>query len=262
METAFEIFVRISVFVGLFVVIGTLEWRFPRRARQHNHYHRWWGNVSISFINQGLTRVFIPLSAVSLAITCGQQGWGLLNQVTLPGWAKFIIALICLDLVIYWQHRIYHQVPLLWRFHRIHHADTAFDLSTGIRFHPGSILLSALIKLGAVAALGPAAVAVLVFEVLLNATSLFNHSNLRLPNGLDRLLRRIMVTPDMHRVHHSVQPEEMQRNFGFNFPWWDWLFRSYLAQPESGHEAMTLGLPQFREETALSQLLLQPFRKS
>lgn len=206
--------------------------------------------------------MLLPASAIALAIHAENSGWGLFGAVDFPSWVEVIAAVLILDLVIYVQHVVYHAVPLLWRFHRMHHADTEFDLTTGIRFHPGSVLLSGFIKLAAVLVLGPAPVAVLIFEILLNATSLFNHSNLRLPDSLDRVLRLLVVTPDMHRVHHSSDADETDRNFGFNFPWWDRVFRTYRAQPALGHVRMVIGLTQFREprERLLGRMLTQPFR--
>jgi sterol desaturase/sphingolipid hydroxylase (fatty acid hydroxylase superfamily) len=173
-----------------------------------------------------------------------------------------VLSVVILDLAIYLQHVLFHAVPALWRLHRMHHADLEFDVSTGLRFHPVEILLSTVIKLAVVAALGAPALAVVIFEVLLNATSMFNHSNVRVPLGIDRMLRWLVVTPDMHRVHHSITPRETNSNFGFNLPWWDRLFGTYRAQPQAGHEAMTIGIEQFRDvrELRLDRMLLQPFR--
>ena len=186
----------------------------------------------------------------------------LLNALALPAWLSVVLAVVLLDLAIYLQPVMFHAVPALWRLHRMHHADLDFDVTTGARFHPIEILLSMALKLGVVAALGAPALAVLVFEVLLNATAMFNHANARLPEGLDRVLRWIVVTPDMHRVHHSVVPRETNSNFGFNLPWWDRLLGTYHAQPAAGHTAMTIGLEQFRDprDLWLDRLLAQPFR--
>ena len=262
MSTAFEAGLRLSFFVGIFALLAILEAVFPRRNRYQTRRLRWSNNLSLSLLNQVVTLVVIPLTAVALAILMEREGWGLLNLVTLPTAIEYLAAILLLDLTIYWQHRMYHAVPILWRFHRVHHADTDFDVSTGIRFHPISILLSALIKIGAVVLIGPAALAVLIFEVLLNATSLFNHSNFKIVPAVDRYLRNILVTPDMHRVHHSSDPAELRCNFGFNFPWWDHLFGSYLAQPKTGHQDMEIGLTSFRDarEQQLPHLLTQPFR--
>jgi sterol desaturase/sphingolipid hydroxylase (fatty acid hydroxylase superfamily) len=211
-----------------------------------------------------LLRLAFPLLAVGLAALAARQGWGLLNRGTLPAWLAFGLAVLALDLTIYLQHVMFHAVPALWRLHRMHHTDLDFDVTTGLRFHPIEIALSMGIKLAAVTVLGPPPAAVLVFEVLLNGTALFNHGNIRLPLALDRVLRLLLVTPDMHRVHHSIFPSETNSNFGFNLPWWDRLCGTYRAQPRDGHDAMTIGIDQFREprELWLHRLLVQPFRGS
>jgi sterol desaturase/sphingolipid hydroxylase (fatty acid hydroxylase superfamily) len=197
-----------------------------------------------------------------MALLASERGWGLLNIFAVPGWLAFLVSLLLLDLAIYLQHVMFHAVPALWRLHRMHHADLEFDVTTGLRFHPIEILLSMALKLAIVVALGPPAIAVLVFEVLLNGTALFNHSNIRIPLGLDRILRLIVVTPDMHRVHHSIHPSETNSNFGFNLPWWDRLLGTYRAQPREGHEGMTIGIEQFRtpRDLWLDQMLIQPLR--
>ena len=186
-----------------------------------------------------------------------------LHPLALPALAQVVIAVVVLDLVIYLQHVLFHAIPVLWRLHRMHHADLEFDVTTGVRFHPVEIIISMVIKIGVVAALGAPALGVLAFEVLLNATSMFSHSNVRLPQPIDRVLRWIVVTPDMHRVHHSIERRETDSNFGFNLPWWDRLFGTYRPQPEAGHEGMTLGIPQFRDphELRLDRMLLQPLRE-
>jgi len=207
-------------------------------------------------------RVLLPITAVGLALIAEAHGIGLFNMIALPTWASIVLSVMLLDLAIYLQHVLFHAVPALWRLHRMHHADLEFDVTTGLRFHPIEILLSTGIKLVVVAALGTPAAAVLIFEVLLNATSMFNHSNIRVPAQIDRILRWFVVTPDMHRVHHSILRRETNSNFGFNLPWWDRLLGTYRAQPAAGHEAMTIGIEQFREprELALDRMLLQPFR--
>ncbi|NIP14953.1 MAG: sterol desaturase family protein [Pseudomonadales bacterium] len=257
-----EPLVRLGVFFGVLVMLAILEAALPRRRRQVSRMARWPSNLGLSAFNQVILRLLLPASAVVLAARMQQDGSGLLAQMTLPAWIDLIAAILILDLAIYLQHRLYHAVPVLWRFHRMHHADLDFDVTTGIRFHPVSLLLSGLIKLSVVLIIGPSPVAVLVFEVLLNATTMFNHSNLRIPPGLDRLLRLVIVTPDMHRVHHSSNPDETNRNFGFSFPWWDLLFRTYRDQPALGHEGMTIGLEEFRSEheLRLDRMLSQPFR--
>lgn len=257
-----EIYIRLGCFIGLFALLATLESWFPRRVRKVTRRLRWPSNLGVSVLNQIVVRLILPASAIALAMVVEQNGWGLLGMVEAAPWIELVLAVLALDLTIYWQHRAFHAVPLLWRFHRMHHADTEFDVTTGIRFHPLSIVPSAFIKLGAVLLIGPAPVAVLIFEVLLNATSLFNHSNLRVPPALDRLLRLLVVTPDMHRVHHSSDASETNTNFGFNFPLWDRIFGSYQAQPAKGHIDMEVGLERFRElqEQRLDRMLLQPFR--
>ncbi len=209
----------------------------PRRKRSHSRLARWPSNIAISILNTLVLRVVLPSGVVGLALLAQAQGWGLLNAFDFPLWVSIVAAILVLDFVIYLQHVMFHAVPLLWRFHRMHHADLDIDVTTGARFHPVEIILSILIKLAAVAALGPPVVAVVMFEVLLNATSMFNHSNVRLPLALDRVLRLIVVTPDMHRVHHSVIPADTNSNFGFNVPWWDRLCGTYKAQPRGATTA-------------------------
>jgi sterol desaturase/sphingolipid hydroxylase (fatty acid hydroxylase superfamily) len=234
----------------------------PRRHLAIGRATRWPGNLGIVVIDSLLVRLVFPTAAVGIALIAEARGWGLLHVWEIPAWLAIVAGVIALDLAIYLQHVLFHAVPVLWRLHRMHHADLEFDVTTGVRFHPVEILLSMGIKLGVVAALGTPAVAVLVFEVLLNATSMFNHGNVRLPVRLDRMLRWIVVTPDMHRVHHSVAARETNSNFGFNLPWWDRLFGTYRAQPAAGHDRMTIGIDQFRDprELRLDRMLLQPFR--
>lgn len=260
---AAEPLIRFGVFAVVLVVLLAWELLAPRRRLTVGRWPRWPGNVGVVVIDTVLVRILFPTAAVVLALVAEANGWGLLNFVAVPDWLAILMAIILLDLVIYAQHVLFHANALLWRMHRMHHADLDIDVTTGIRFHPGEILLSMVIKLGAVAALGAPALAVMFFEVLLNATSMFSHSNIRLPAGVDRWLRRILVTPDMHRVHHSIVMRETQSNFGFNLPWWDHLFGTYRAQPTAGHAAMTIGIPQFRDpaELRLDRMLLQPLRQ-
>jgi sterol desaturase/sphingolipid hydroxylase (fatty acid hydroxylase superfamily) len=257
-----EPYIRLGAFLGVFALMALWEVLAPRRARTASRWVRWPSNLAVTAINTGLVRLVFPAAAVGVALLGEARGWGLLNAVALPTWAKVALAVVALDLVIYLQHVMFHAVPALWRLHRMHHADLDIDVTTGARFHPVEILLSMVIKLATVAALGAPALAVLIFEVLLNATSMFNHSNVRMPAGLDRVLRWFLVTPDMHRVHHSIVPRETNSNFGFNAPWWDRLFGTYRAQPEAGHDGMTIGIAQFREprELWLDRLLIQPLR--
>jgi sterol desaturase/sphingolipid hydroxylase (fatty acid hydroxylase superfamily) len=254
--------IRLAFFFGVLAALMAAEAALPRRRRAIPRLTRWSGNLGIVVVDTVLLRLLFPLAAVGFALIAEQRGWGLFNAIEVPGWLAFVVSLLALDLAIYLQHVMFHAVPALWRLHRMHHADLDFDVTTGLRFHPIEILLSMGIKIGVVAALGPPAVAVLVFEVLLNATSMFNHSNLRLPLGLDRVLRWLVVTPDMHRVHHSIHPNETNSNFGFNFPWWDRLLGTYRAQPRDGHEAMTIGIEQFRTpgDLRLDRMLIQPLK--
>ena len=254
--------IRLGFFVGIFAVVALGELAAPRRTPSQPRWLRWYANIGIVALNTAAVRLLVPMVPVALAVLAEERGWGVLNMVALPFWLEVAIAVVVLDLVIYLQHVMVHAVPALWRLHRMHHADLDFDVTTGARFHPFEILLSVALKLGTVMILGPAALAVVIFEVLLNGTSMFNHGNLRLPAGLDRALRLLVVTPDMHRVHHSDIAAETNSNFGFNFPWWDRLFGTYRAQPELGHEAMTIGLDSFRDpaELHLHNLLLQPFK--
>lgn len=259
---AYEPFIRLSAFGGVFVAMTVWELLGPRRKQVIGRGPRWPNNLGVVVADTLLVRLVFPTTAVGVALFAEAHGWGLFNTLTLPVWIEVLSSILLLDLAIYFQHVLFHAVPALWRLHRMHHADLEFDVTTGLRFHPIEIVLSMMIKLAVVAALGVPAVAVLVFEVLLNATSMFNHSNIRIPLGFDRLLRWLVVTPDMHRVHHSILSRETNSNFGFNLPWWDRLFGTYRAQPSSGHDAMTIGIEQFREprELGLDRMLLQPFR--
>jgi sterol desaturase/sphingolipid hydroxylase (fatty acid hydroxylase superfamily) len=257
-----ESLLRLATFAGIFATMAVWEILRPRRNQTLGRATRWPGNIGIVVLDTILIRLLFPTTAVGLALVGEAHGWGLLHAITLPAWAEVLLGIIALDLAIYLQHVLFHAVPALWRLHRMHHADQEIDVTTGARFHPIEILLSMGIKLGVVFALGVPAVAVLLFEMLLNATSMFNHSNVRMPAWLDRVLRLIVVTPDMHRVHHSVVARETNSNFGFNLPWWDRLFGTYRDQPAAGHEAMTIGIEHFREpaEQRLDRMLTQPFR--
>lgn len=253
---------RLSAFFGVFVVIALGECAAPRRVLALPRRARWPGNLGMVALNTVLVRALVPTALVGVALTAQAHGQGGLNIVTWPVWVEILVAVIVLDLVLYLQHVLFHAVPVLWRLHRMHHADVDFDVTTGVRFHPLEIGVSLAIKAAAVALLGASAAAVIVFEVLLSATSLFNHGNLRLPVRLDAWLRLVVVTPDMHRVHHSSQPRETNSNFGFNLPVWDRVLGTYRAQPEAGHAEMEIGLDTFREagDSRLDRLLAQPFR--
>lgn len=254
--------VRLVAFFAVLLVMAFWEVAAPRRRREIPRILRWSNNLAIVVLDTLLVRLTFPIVAVGLAVLAQERGWGLFNVIDVPRWLAFAASVLVLDLAIYLQHVMFHAVPALWRLHRMHHADLEFDVSTGLRFHPVEIALSMGIKLAVVAALGPPAVAVLVFEVLLNATAMFNHSNVHIPPAIDRVLRSLVVTPDMHRVHHSIHPHETNSNFGFNLPWWDRLLGTYRAQPRDGHEGMAIGIEQFRTRRDLwiDRLLIQPFR--
>jgi sterol desaturase/sphingolipid hydroxylase (fatty acid hydroxylase superfamily) len=257
-----EPLIRLSAFAAIFAAMAAWEIAAPRRERKLARGTRWPGNIGVVVLDTLLVRLLFPTTAVGLALIAEARGWGLFHALDIPTWAAVPAAVIALDLAIYLQHVLFHAVPALWRLHRMHHADLEIDVTTGARFHPIEILLSMGIKLGVVAALGAPAAGVLAFEVLLNVTSMFNHSNVRMPAWLDRVLRWIVVTPDMHRVHHSIAARETNSNFGFNLPWWDRLFGTYRDQPAAGHNAMTLGVERFRDpaEQRLDRMLTQPFR--
>ena len=242
-----EPLIRLVAFAGIFVAMAVWEVLAPRRDQKLARGTRWPSNIGIVVLDTVLVRLVFPTTAVGLALVAEGRGWGLFRALDLPAWASVPLAVVALDFAIYLQHVLFHAVPALWRLHRMHHADLEIDVTTGARFHPIEILLSMGIKLGIVAVLGTPAVAVLAFEMLLNATSMFNHSNVRMPIWLDRVLRWIVVTPDMHRVHHSIVARETNSNFGFNLPWWDRLFGTYRDQPAAGHETMTIGIEQFRD---------------
>jgi len=258
-----EPLIRFSVFIAILAAMGLLQALFPRRRLQLG-YHRWPANLSIVVLDVVLLRLLLPVGAVGAALWAEQTGFGLMYWLSVDGVVAVFASLILLDLVIYAQHRVFHAAPWLWRLHRVHHADQEIDVSTGLRFHPIEILLSMLIKMTAVALLGAPVAAVLLFETLLNGMAMFNHSNVRLPLGFDAALRCLVVTPDMHRVHHSVLPRETNSNYGFNLSFWDRLFGSYVAQPERGHDAMSIGLAEFQSGRAdsLKDLLYMPFLDS
>ena len=260
--TTAEPLIRLAFFAGVLATLALWEAMAPRRAQTVGRVRRWPSNLGVVAVDTVVLRILFPTAAVGFAILAEERGWGLLNTLALPPWSEALIAVVVLDLVIYLQHVLFHSVPLLWRLHRMHHADLEFDVTTGVRFHPVEIVISMVIKIGVMAALGAPAVGVLAFEVILNATSMFSHSNVRLPPAFDRVLRWIVVTPDMHRVHHSIERRETDSNFGFNLPWWDRLFGTYRPEPEAGHTGMTLGIPQFRDprELRLDRMLLQPLR--
>ena len=252
--------VRLGCFLGVTATVALWEAWAPRRTRVLRRLQRWPANIGMALINTLTVRLLLPSAAVGAALAAAEHGWGIFNIVSLPSWTAVLLSLLLLDLTIYVQHVLFHVIPPLWRLHRMHHSDVDLDVTTGARFHPVEILLSALLKIGAVTALGAPVLAVIVFEVVLNAVAMFNHANAGLPRAFDRVLRWVVVTPD---IHHSAVPEETNRNYGFNLPWWDKLFGTYRAQPAAGHVGMTIGLAIFREakQQRPIPLLTQPFRR-
>ena len=254
--------IRMSFFFGMLVLIGLWELAAPKRALTISKSVRWINNLGLVFFNSFMLRVLFPAAAVGVAVFASEQGWGLFNYVEVPFWFEVVASVVIMDFVIYVQHVMVHAIPVLWRLHRLHHADLDYDVTTGARFHPIEIILSMLIKFATILLLGPAVIAVIIFEVMLNATAMFNHGNISLPKTLDKYLRLILVTPDMHRVHHSIEDDEANSNFGFSLPWWDRLFGTYRDQPRAGHQAMTIGINIYRDPKQVSWLpgmLMLPF---
>lgn len=252
--------IRLLAFVGVLAVMMSAEAIWSRRPRTIDPLIRWPGNFGVAMLGSILV-MLLPITAIGMALHAATNGTGLFNTLEVPAAIAIPLSLLLLDLLIYWQHRVFHAIPLLWRVHRMHHKDLEIDASTGLRFHPFELLLSMLIKLAAIALLGTPALAVLIFEIALNGCSIFNHANVKLPERLDSLLRKFIVTPDMHRVHHSTVPAETNSNFGFCLSWWDRLFGSYIAQPGLGHDGMKIGLAKHRKRTVLrpDQMLADPF---
>jgi sterol desaturase/sphingolipid hydroxylase (fatty acid hydroxylase superfamily) len=254
--------IRLTAFFSIFAIMALWEIASPCRKLRFTRAQRWLSNIGIVILNTLLLRLLFPAAAVGMAAFTTQAGWGILNEYPLPPWLSIIIAVVIMDMVIYLQHVMVHAVPMLWRLHRVHHADPDYDLTTGARFHPIEIILSMLIKIATVAALGPPVVAVVIFEVVLNGMAMFNHANISLPPRLDKLLRWIVVTPDMHRVHHSVEPEETNSNFGFNLSLWDRLMGTYRQQPRLGQQGVDIGIISLRDPkitTRLTGMLMIPF---
>jgi sterol desaturase/sphingolipid hydroxylase (fatty acid hydroxylase superfamily) len=262
MDASVEIVLRLTAFAAVFAAMAGWEVLAPRRRLTVGRWPRWPSNLGIVVVDALLVRLIVPTAVVGASLYAAGQGVGLFHWLDLRLSVASLLGFLILDFVVWGQHVVFHHVPLLWRLHRMHHADLDIDVTTGLRFHPIEILISLAIKIATVIAFGIPPVAVLLFEVALNATSMFNHSNVRMPAWLDRMARLVLVTPDMHRVHHSVFRDEHNSNFGFNLPWWDWLFRTYRAQPRDGHTGMTIGLSMFRDagEARLDRLLTQPFR--
>jgi len=257
----YERWIRLGFFAVTFLVMAAWELALPRRPLETSKLRRWLRNLGIVVLDTVTVRVLFPTAAVGFAWLANDRGWGLLQGAALPYWLAFGLSFVALDFIVYLQHVLFHAVPALWRIHMVHHADLDFDLTTGNRFHPIEIVLSMLVKGAAIAALGPPVLSVLAFEVILNATAMFNHANVKMPLPVDRALRCLVVTPDMHRVHHSTLPFETNSNFGFNLPWWDRLLGTYRGEPRAGHAEMKIGLRQFREpdQLTLPRMLALPF---
>jgi sterol desaturase/sphingolipid hydroxylase (fatty acid hydroxylase superfamily) len=259
-----EVAIRFGAFGAMFALMALWEVAGPRRALTVGKSRRWRANLGITLIDIAVVRVLFPTAAVGVALAAGESRWGLFNAFDVPAPLAFVVSLVALDFVIWVQHVAFHRVPLLARLHRVHHADLDFDVTTGFRFHPVEIVLSLLIKFAAVVALGAPVAAVLMFELLLNLGSLFNHGNVRMPGTIDRVLRWLVVTPDMHRVHHSIESEEINSNYGFFLSWWDRLFGTYRAAPRAGHGAMTIGVRDTRDPGVCANLwamLVLPFKE-
>lgn len=258
-----EVTIRMSFFFGIFAIMAIWELLTPRRKLSTSKSLRWLNNLGLVFLNSIVLRLLFPAAAVGVAIFAEQQGWGLLNYYQLPLLVSVVLAVVIMDFVIYIQHVMVHALPLLWRLHRVHHADVDYDVTTGARFHTLEIILSMLIKFATILLLGPAAVAVIIFEVMLNATAMFNHANVKLPLPLDRVLRLFLVTPDMHRVHHSVEDNETNSNYGFSLPWWDRIFGTYIDQPREGHDDITIGIHKYNDPKQVNRIfgmLMLPFK--
>jgi sterol desaturase/sphingolipid hydroxylase (fatty acid hydroxylase superfamily) len=260
---AHEAVIRLGLFLGVFALMAVWEVMAPRRPLTLSRAVRWANNLGLVALNTLLVRLLFPAAAVGMAAFVTEQGWGVLNYVQIPAWVAVPIVLIAMDFVIWLQHVIVHAVPAFWRVHRVHHADLDYDLTTGARFHPVEIILSMFVKFAAIMVIGPPLVAVILFEVILTGMAMFNHGNVRLPAKLDRALRWLIVTPDMHRIHHSVEDDETNSNFGFNLSWWDRLLGTYRDQPRHGHAGMTIGIRVYRQPREVSWLpglLALPFR--
>ena len=255
--------IRLGFFFGMLALMVLWEVLAPRRALTVSRTLRWINNLGLVFFNSAILRLLFPAAAVGMASFAAEHGWGIFNHFSFPFWPAVLLSVVAMDFIIYLQHVLVHAVPALWRLHQVHHADPDYDVTTGARFHPIEIILSMLIKFATIVVLGPPVVAVLIFEVVLNAMAMFNHGNVRLPSALDRVLRTLLVTPDMHRVHHSVEYDEANSNFGFNLSLWDRLFGTYRAQPRAGHAGMTIGIRHSRNPREVSHfdgMLLLPFR--
>lgn len=263
--SAHEAMIRLGCFLTVLTAMALWERIAPRRSLTLPRSTRWFSNLGLMVLGSVAARLLVPVAATGVALFAARQGSGLFNQIAAPAWVALLVSVVALDAAIYLQHLMFHAVPILWRLHLVHHADVDFDTSTGVRFHPVEIVVSLLIKCAVILLLGPPVAAVILFEVLLNATALFNHGNVRLGRALDRRLRWLVVTPDMHRVHHSVHGDETNSNFGFNLPWWDRLCGTYREQPRDGHSGMIIGLHEPRDPrlvARLSGVLRLPFLRT
>ena len=257
-----EINLRLGFFFTVFIIMALWELFAPRRKLIISKAMRWTNNIALVFLNSLVVRLLFPTAAIGIAVFVNNNAWGISHVIDLPLVLEVLLAVVIMDAVIYFQHVMMHAVPAFWRLHRVHHADPDFDVTTGSRFHPIEIIISMLIKFAVIIVLGAPVISVIIFEILLNASAMFNHSNVRLNKTVDRFLRLILVTPDMHRVHHSVEADEANSNFGFNLPWWDRLFGTYRAQPRAGHEGMQIGIHQYNQPdqvTYLHKILWLPF---
>jgi sterol desaturase/sphingolipid hydroxylase (fatty acid hydroxylase superfamily) len=260
----FDIAIRVIVFVSMFGLMASWEAIAPRRKTATLKVSRWIANLSVAVLNTMVIRILMASGAVGVAMVTAENGWGILNMLHWPVWIEIVLAVLLLDLMIYLQHLGFHAVPVLWKIHMVHHADPDYDVTTAVRFHPVEALLSMVLKMAGVTIIGASPTSVLAFEIILNGMAMFNHANVRMPAFVDWILRWVVVTPDMHRIHHSIFPRENNRNFGFNLPWWDYMFGTYLASPSRGHDSMTFGLKKFRSPACLKLLniLKLPFGRS
>src|SRR5690554_3194302 len=257
-----ETTVRLSVFLGMLLLMVLWEFAAPKRTARYGRTQRWPANLAIVVIDSLVVRLLLPAGLVGIALIVAERNIGLLHQVILPNWLDILIAVVVLDIAIYWQHRLFHRVPLLWRLHRVHHADPDFDVTTGLRFHPLEIGLSLLIKAAVVVLVGAPVLAIIIFEVLLNACSLFNHGNVALPKPIERWVRKFLITQELHRIHHSSIKTETNSNYGFSVSWWDHLFGSFTGQAQAGSDHIDIGLQDYRnpqQTTTLWGLLKIPF---
>ncbi len=257
-----ETTIRLAIFASVFAIMAVVEALWPRKKRTQPRTTRWFTNIGIVVVDSITVRLIFPIVAVGVAIYASENGWGLLNLIAMPFWLKVVISAVLMDMAIYWQHVASHKIPMLWRVHRMHHVDRDIDASTGTRFHPIEIVLSMLYKMAVIMVLGPAAFGVFLFEVLLNGSAMFNHANVRLPLWLDRIIRILFVTPDMHRVHHSVHRDETDSNYGFNLAIWDKIFGTYIDQPRDGHDDMVIGMKGYQDDKPSNIIwaLLFPFK--